>query len=92
MDKRLVNDLKQIIETFNLSLAEHLPALQNEVSSLIDTQTKDSTEIEHCLDTLLSLTTHGVGNDLYIQLLEYYKTIDEEGAMFYWKEYDNKEE
>ena len=92
MDKQLVNDLKQIIEVFNQSLAQHLPALNNEVSSLIESKTKDSTEIEHCLDTLLSLTTHGVGDDLFIQLLEYYKTVDEEGAMFYWNEYDDKEE
>jgi len=91
MDKQLVNDLKQIIEAFNQSLAMHLPALNNEVSSLIESKTKDSTEIEHCLNTLLSLTTHGVGDDLFIRLLEYYKTVDGEGAMFYWNEYDDKE-
>lgn len=43
MDKQLVNDLKQIIEAFNQSLAVHLPALNNEVSSLIESKTKDST-------------------------------------------------
>lgn len=64
MGKRLVNDLKQIIETFNQSLAEHLPALKNEINSLIQNKTRDSTEIEHCLDTLLSLTFHGDGDDL----------------------------
>ena len=92
MDKQLVNDLKQIIEAFNQSLSVHLPALKNEVVTLIDCKSKDSTEIEHCLDTLLSLTIHGIGDDLFIQLLEYYKTVDEEGAMFYWNEYDDKVE
>ena len=44
------------------------------------------------LDTILSLTYFGVGDDLYIKLLEYYKTVDAEGAAFYWNEYDKKEE
>ncbi len=44
------------------------------------------------LDTILSLTDLGIGNDLFIKLLEYYKTIDAEGAIFYWNEYDRKEE
>lgn len=91
MDKRFFNEIKQLIESFNQSLAEYLPALKNEVNDIIDRNSKDSNEIEHCLDTLLSLTNKGVADDLFIQLLEYYKTIDEEGALFYWNEYDDKE-
>lgn len=90
MGKQFINDLRQIIEVFNQSLAEHLPTLKNEVKRLVQSGNTDSTEIEHCLDTLLSLTTHGVGDDLFIQLLEYYKTVDKEGAKFYWNEYDDK--
>lgn len=52
----------------------------------------ESNIIEHQLDTLLSLTIHGVGDTLFIQLLEYYKTIDAEGAVFYWNEYDKEED
>jgi hypothetical protein len=91
MDKHFFNEIKQIIESFNQSLTLHLPALENEVNGIIEHNSKDSNEIEHCLDTLLSLTIHGVADDLFIQLLEYYKTVDEEGALFYWNEYDDKE-
>lgn len=90
MNKQLVNDLKRIIDSFNQSLAQCLPTLGAEVNVLITSKSKDATEIEHYLDTLLSLTAHGVGDDLFVRLLEYYKTVDEDGAMFYWNEYDDK--
>jgi hypothetical protein len=48
--------------------------------------------IEYNLDVLISLIDMGVGNELFIKLLDYYKTIDAEGASFYWEEYDKKEE
>ncbi len=91
MNKKLINDLSQIIQSFNDSLQAHLPALEGEISSLIESKNKDCQIIENCLDTLLSLTTHGVADDLFIKLLEYYKTIDVEGAAFYWNEYDKEE-
>lgn len=91
MDKQFFNNIKQIIESFNQSMAIHLPTLENEVNGIIERNSKDSNEIEHCLDTLLSLTIRGVADNLFIQLLEYYKTVDEEGALFYWNEYDDKE-
>lgn len=91
MDKQFFNEIKQIIESFNQSLLVHLPALKNEVNEIIERNSKDSNEIEHCLDTLLSLTIHGVADDLFIQLLEYYKTVDEEGALFYWNVYDDND-
>ena len=53
---------------------------------------KDKNIIESTLDTLLSLTDLGVGKELFIKFLEYYKTIDTEGAAFYWNEYENDEE
>jgi hypothetical protein len=34
---------------------------------------------------------HGMGDKLFVRLLEYYKTVDPEGAMFYWNEYDKQE-
>lgn len=33
-----------------------------------------------------------VGKHLFVKLLEYYKTIDAEGAAFYWNEYDRDDE
>lgn len=90
MDKPFDN-IKLLIEDFNKSLQAHLPALQNDVCYLIDTKSTDSNIIEQYLDTLLSLIMHGVGDNLFIKLLEYYKTIDADAAVFYWNEYDKEE-
>jgi len=89
MDKE-INDLVQIIRSFNESLKKHLPALENEVNILIESKCKENNAIEYVLDTLLSLTMHNIADNLFIRLLEYYKTVDAEGAMFYWKEYDEQ--
>ena len=88
----LFNDLKSLIENFNRSLEAYLPALENDVNQLIKEKCTNKNTIEHHLDTLLSLTMHGVGDKLYIRLIDYYKTIDAEGALFYWNEYDNQDE
>ena len=91
MRDKALNDIKQIIIQFNESLKQHLPLLESEVDTLISSHATDRNAIENCLDTLLSLTMHGVADDLFIRLLEYYKTIDSEGAEFYWNEYDKDE-
>jgi hypothetical protein len=89
---RLVNDIKALIDDFNAALEKHLPALENEVNQIISEKCANNNTIEHLLDSLLSLTMHGVGDALFIKLVDYYKTVDPEGALFYWNEYDNKEE
>ncbi len=65
---------------------------ESEINAIIDTKVQDSNTIEHSLDTLLSLTDMGLGKELFVKLLDYYKTIDAEGAAFYWKEFDKDEE
>lgn len=92
MDKHPFNEIKKAIEVFQQSLQAHLPALEAEVNHLIDSKSIHSNIIENTLDTLLSITDMGVGKELFIKLLEYYKTIDDEGAAFYWNEYDKDEE
>lgn len=69
-----------------------LPALEAEINDLIHSGNKDKNTIENTLDTLLSLTSLGAGKELFIRLLEYYKTIDVDGASFYWNEYDIDDE
>jgi hypothetical protein len=88
----LANDMKELIVAFNDSLQQHLPALEQEVNSLIESKSRDENNIEYTLDVILSLTMHGVGNALYIKLLNYYKTVNSEGANFYWQDYDKLEE
>lgn len=91
MDK-LVNDIKALIDNFNAELEKHLPALEKEVDRLIGEKCTDNNTIEYLLDNLLSLTMLGVGDALYIKLVDYYKTVDSEGALFYWNQYDSQDE
>jgi len=91
MSDKALNDIKQIITQFNESIKQHLPLLESEVNTLISSKTTNRNAIEHCLDTLLSLTMHGIADNLFIRLLNYYKTVDSEGAGFYWNEYDKGE-
>ncbi len=92
MGKDLFQDIKKTIEAFQESLQGHLPALEADINDLIHSRNKDKNTIEKTLDTLLSITDMGVGKELFIRLLEYYKTIDAEGASFYWNEYDKDDE
>ena len=88
----LLNQLKEIIQTFQQSLQSHLPALECEINAIITNKVQNKNTIEYNLDVLISLIDMGVGNELFIKLLDYYKTIDAEGASFYWEEYEKKEE
>lgn len=89
---KIISEIGDVIKGFQQQLEEYLPKLELEVNEIINKKITDSKEIENYLDTLLSLSRHGVGNSLYIKLLEYYKTVDIEGAKFYWEEYDNLED
>jgi hypothetical protein len=90
--EKLTKDLIEIITAFNKSLANHLPALEAQVKEIIDKKITNENQTEYLLDTLLSLSMHGIGNDLFIHLIEYYKLVSPEGAEFYWNEYDKTDE
>jgi hypothetical protein len=87
MEKELVSELGKVIKLFLEDLKRHLPALEREVDHLIRSNESDTNTVALCLDTLLSLTMHGIRDDLFFKLLEYYRTLDEEGADFYLGEY-----
>ena len=91
MDK-LISQIGDVLKDFHKQLEEYLPELELEVNAIINKKDTNSKGIEKYLDTLLSLSRHGVGNSLYINLLEYYKSVDPEGAKFYWEEYDSLED
>ena len=92
MKEKLINDITNIINIFNKQLEQHLPFLDEEVNLLITNKTENTSIIENTLDILLSLTMHGVADNLFIKLLEYYKTINPDGALYYWNEYDSDDE
>lgn len=91
MEKNALHEISGLIQLFKERLAQQVPLLENEIEQLISTGNTENNTIENYLDTLLSLTRHGFGDALFIRLIEYYKTIDLDGAMFYWNEYDQQE-
>lgn len=91
MKEDAFQELAGLIHSFNEHLAQQMPLLEDEIERLISSGCTENNTIENHLDTLFSLTMHGFGDALFIRLLEYYKTIDLDGAMFYWNEYDKQE-
>lgn len=89
MDK-ILKDIKELVDAFNQSIIQQLPQLEERVNEIIKLKNDNCQDIEHTLDTLLSLTIHGFGDELFIKLLEYYKIIDAKGAEFYWNAYDEE--
>lgn len=91
MKKEALEEISQLITAFQQNLQSYLPALETEINTIISEKSQNKNQIENTLETLLSLTTNGVADQLFIQLLDYYKTVDAEGAEFYWEEYDGEE-
>ena len=89
--KEAFKEIVQLITAFQKNLQSYLPALDSEIKSIIQEKSQDRNHIENTLDTLLSLTYHGVADNLFIELVDYYKTVDAKGAEFYWEEYDGKD-
>ena len=62
---------------------------ENIVRTIIDNNCKDPNQIEWNFDALIPHLSNVVISGLYVELLEYYKVIDAEGAAYYWEIYDN---
>ena len=60
-------------------IKQHLPAIEASVNGIIQSKSTDAKAIEHTLDTLLDLQYIGLGRELFIRLLEYYKTRGRRG-------------
>jgi hypothetical protein len=83
--------IPQILSLQNLAKSQ-LPALQGELNFLISTHSQDGHQVEHLLDNFLDFMLLGVEEAQFIQLLEYYKTVDQEGAADYWRYYEERME
>ena len=90
VEEELFKNIKQSIDAFQESLKQQMPAIEAEVNQLINSKNQNTKTIELTLDILLSISSLGIGEHLFIKLLEYYKTVDEDGAAFYWNEYDKE--
>ena len=84
---KMAEELAKLIRQSSRSLEAYLPSLQKELDDIIDQKNTDTKAVERLLDSLSSLLYAGMGYQLYLRLLEYYKTIDKEGADFYWTLY-----
>jgi hypothetical protein len=91
MDK-VVDDIGNAIREFQKKMEAQMPALEAEVNGIVKRNSKDQKEIGYALDILLSLQEMGIGQDLFIRLLEYYKTFDAEAAADYWRYFDEKDD
>lgn len=88
--EKSIGDIINLIQHFKESMQSHLPVLEKEIDELIESNSTDTEKIMSYLDLLLSLINHGFGVSLFGKLLDYYKSLDEDGAMFYWYEYDKE--
>ena len=70
MKKEAFEEISQLITAFQQNLQEYLPAFEPEINTIISEKSQDKNQIENTLETLLSLTAHGVADHLFIQLLD----------------------
>ncbi len=84
----LSKELSEFIRQFREKLGTYLPPLRNAVDNIIAQESSDTNAIGSLLDSISSLMYAGIGHQLYLRLLEYYKTVDSEGADFYWRLYE----
>ncbi|MCF8246415.1 MAG: hypothetical protein K9J37_16300 [Saprospiraceae bacterium] len=80
LSKNIVAAIRQAQE----NIKQQLPAIAAVVNEIILSKSTDAKTIEHTLDNLLDLQYIGLGKELFIQLLEYYKTVDPAAAKDYW--------
>ena len=87
MSEKFKDKIVQIFDSFNDSIKAQLPAIDSEVDDLIKSKTKDTNKIELHLNYLESIVEHGIGNDIFVKLNNYLKSIDAETAYDYWNDY-----
>lgn len=76
------------MDELNALMASHVADLDMEVEYILNEPIVDHRRIEAVLDDLLQFHTNQEAAALFIRLLEYYKTLDADGAGFYWTQYE----
>ena len=79
----------KLIKTHQKAISKYLPEIAEQVDNIINKNSSDVRQIEQHLDTLYAFTEMGMGKDLFLKLLDYYKNFDPEGAADYWKLYED---
>ncbi|MBD1432323.1 hypothetical protein H8B06_05760 [Sphingobacterium sp. DN00404] len=92
MDEKFITKIRGMFESLHERMRQNLPFWENEVDIIIANQETDRNKIELTFDYLLDYTRHGIGNELYLRLMAYYRTVNPEGAAYYLQIYQEQED
>ena len=87
MEEKFIKEIRGMFESLHELMRQNLPFWENEVDTIIANKETDQNKIERTFDYLLDYTRHGIGNELYLLLIAYYRTVDAEGAASYLQIY-----
>lgn len=85
-------DIENLVKRFHAVIANTLPVFEKDAKEIIASQSTDQEDIELTLDNLLEGTYIGLGDEAFVKLVDYYKTLNPERAMYFWNLYDTGEE
>jgi hypothetical protein len=86
--EELAKNIAALMRQAQLETQKQLTAIEAVVFNIIKTNNTDTWIIEQALDSLLDMQFIGLGKETFLQLLEYYKTLDQEAAKEYWDIFD----
>ncbi len=92
MDEKFIKEIRGMFESLHELMRQNLPFWENEVDIIIANKETDRKKIEWTFDYLLDYTRHGIGNELYLRLIAYYRTVNPEGAASYLEMYQEQED
>ena len=90
--RRISSDLNVFIINASCNATKPSFFLKNEVDTIIANKETDRKKIEWTFDYLLDYTRHGIGSELYLRLIAYYRTVNPEGAASYLQIYQEQED
>ncbi len=88
MNEIIDADLKKSIQNTLDAVKQMLPVIRQEVRSIINNKANSELRIERTLDTLLNYLHWGFGQQEFIELNEYYFSIDKKRALQYRQVFD----
>ena len=87
MDEKIITEIRGMFEPIHERMRQNLSFWKNEIDLIIANKVIDQNKIERTFDYLLDYTRHGIGNELYLRLIAYYRTVNPEGAASYLQMY-----
>lgn len=92
MEEKFIKEIRGMFESLHELMRQNLPFWENEVDIIIANKETDRKKIEWTFDYLLDYTRHGIGSELYLRLIAYYRTVNPEGAASYLQIYQEQED